>query len=252
MTTPNQSIQDIYNAVLGGDDIDKVAADLGGSSDPNLDFEFNQDFFEAIENEVPEQVEKLAYFIDAARGNGMSDDEIEQTIGQLQEQAKLASVDGGVAADAGDAAVPDDDDFEQKLASAYLEGSERAVSDFLASDFAKQANITEDSVVDFEVGRAKGFGYAETMNELRAMGEKIAQVTAPGPDDAAAAISMLEAQGFDMSNIKKQAGLVPASALSVARALMGKQTSEPEVEEVPEDVRKAFALLQEHGYQFEG
>jgi hypothetical protein len=260
MTTPNQSIQDIYNAVLGDDEVDKVAADLNaGAVDPNLDFEFTTEFFDSIEQEDPESVEKLAHFIDAARGQGMDDKEIEQTIDDLQKQASAVDPDADPAVDP-DAATDDaaDGDFEQKLAGAYMEGSESAVADYLQSEFAKQAGITEDSIVDYEVGRAKGFGYAETMNELREMGDKIAQVTAPGPDDAAAAITMLESQGFDVSNIKKQAGIGPTSAVSVARALMGKEAAEPAAEpeatddEMPEEVKNAFTLLQEHGYQFEG
>ena len=239
-----KDINDIYQAVVGGGELSKVASDIaaGNDVDDRLDFEFNEQFFTDVESDSPEAVEKLANFIGAARENGHSDDEIDEILFGLEKEAR----DPGNAGDANFEPDLEDDEHEEKLAEAYVDGCEKAIERFLSEPAIKQAGFTLESLAEFEVGEARGFGYAETWRQLSEISEKVASATAPGPEDAAAAISQLEAQGFDVSMLRKQAGIEPLSFADKARQIMGKEASAES-----QEVADALRILEGHGWSVE-
>jgi hypothetical protein len=72
------------------------------------------------------------------------------------------------------AAAGETDDFEMAKSAAFAEGVEEAIAHVMGSEIVKTAGVTEDDLMNYELGLAKGQGYAETRMALEAIVEKIA------------------------------------------------------------------------------
>lgn len=153
-------IAKLYDEIMSGEEIEKVASDTTADSGP----EFDRTFFEKVAAGDEESVGAVNAFIDEARAEGHSDEEIEEAIGEAMQAA-------GYDEDYGDL---EDDEFEVAKVSAYLEGSEQAVVDVLESDMAKEAGVTAEDLIEFELGGHFGAGYAETRAEAEEALAKIA------------------------------------------------------------------------------
>lgn len=199
------SIQDIYEAVKS-QEMDKVAAD-SGAAESNLDFDFTPEFFDNLEQEDPGTIEKLGHFIDAAREQGIDDDEIEARITQIESevrgQTKEASAEGEVE---GEVEVEGEEfDYDMAKEAAAWQGAGRALEDYIEK---AAGSVTLEDIQNFELGEIEGATYFQTMQALEEMGDKIAMAKeASSQQDVGSALDVLEAGGFDVSALRKQAGI---------------------------------------------
>jgi hypothetical protein len=154
----SKNIADLYNEVMSSQ-----AATAEKTASAQNDVAFDASFFEKVASGDEEAVGALNAFIDEARSEGHSDEEIEAAIGEAMNDAGI-----DLGEDAGD------DDFEMAKSAAYAEGVEEAFAHVMGSDFAKTAGVTEQDLMEYELGLAKGQGYAETRAALEAVVEKIA------------------------------------------------------------------------------
>jgi hypothetical protein len=164
----SSEIAKLYDEVMSGqaETTEKTAADVNADSGP----EFDAAFFEKVAAGDEEAVGIVNQFIEEARAEGHSEEEIENALGE-------AMVAAGIE-DEQAIGEPETDEFEEAKMSAYLEGSEQAISDVLESPLAKEAGITIDDLVEYELGGHYGTGYAETRTEAEEAITKIAETKA--------------------------------------------------------------------------
>ncbi len=162
-------IANLYNEVMNQAEAEKTASDM--SEGPA----FDKTFFEKVANGEEDAVEALNSFIDDARSEGYSDEQIEEAIGEsMSEAGIIESEDEGEGADDGE------DEFELHKAAAYAEGATKAVEDVLETEMAKTAGVTAEDFMEYEVGMAYGQGYAETRRAAEEIVTKIAAAKIPG------------------------------------------------------------------------
>lgn len=157
----SKNIADLYNEVMSSQAAEKTAADVSAAEGAV----FDRGFFEKVASGDEDAVGALNSFIDEARAEGHSDDEIESAIGQAMADAGIDDEDGEESAD---------DDFENAKMASYNEGAAEAYAHIMGSDAVKTAGITEDDLIQYHLGLAKGQGYAETRQALEEVVEKIA------------------------------------------------------------------------------
>lgn len=155
-------IANLYNEVMNQAEAEKTASDM--SEGPA----FDKTFFEKVANGEEEAVEALNSFIDEARSEGYSDDQIEEAIGESMSDA------GIIESEASDDGEDGESEFELHKAAAYAEGATKAVEDVLDTDMAKTAGVTAEDFMEYEVGMAYGQGYAETRRAAEEIVIKIA------------------------------------------------------------------------------
>lgn len=160
----SKNIADLYNEVMSSQAAEKTAADVSAAEGAV----FDRSFFEKVASGDEDAVGALNSFIDEARAEGHSDEEIESAIGQAMADAGIDDEDGEESAD--DA----DDDFENAKMASYQEGAAEAFAHVMGSEAVKTAGITEADLVQYHLGLAKGQGYAETRQALEEVVEKIA------------------------------------------------------------------------------
>lgn len=146
----------------------KTAADVNADSGP----EFDAAFFEKVAAGDEEAVGIINQFITEAQAEGHSDEEIETALGEAMQAAGIED-DGQTEVE-----EPETDEFEAAKMSAYLEGGEQAIADVLESPLAKEAGITADDLIEYELGGHYGAGYAETRTEAEEAITKIADAKA--------------------------------------------------------------------------
>ncbi len=170
-------IAKLYNDVMAGVEAEKLAADQTADhvaydiETEDEGVEINAEFFSKVASGDEEAVEVMNNFIEEARAEGASDEEIEAAIAEAMQEAGIEDIE---ASDEEWSSDDVDDEFEVQKAAAYLEGAETAVVDALESELAKEAGVTADDLVEYELGSYYGAGYAETRAELDAVVEKIA------------------------------------------------------------------------------
>jgi hypothetical protein len=167
----SKNIADLYNEVMSHQAAEKTAADVSAAEGSSVSFD--RDFFEKVASGDEEAVDALNAFIEEARAEGHSDEDIESAIGE-------AMADAGISDDEESA-----DDFEAEKVAAYNEGAARALADVLDGDLAKTAGVTEQDLADYYLGVSHGLGYAETRSELESVVEKIASAKASGISEMA-------------------------------------------------------------------
>jgi hypothetical protein len=160
----SKNIADLYNEVMSQAATEKTASEAGGVV-------FDRSFFEKVASGDEDSVGALNAFIDEARSEGYNDEQIESAIDEAMNEA---GVDDG--SDGSD--VSDDfseDEFEMAKSAAYAEGVEEAFAHVMESDLVKTAGLTEQDLMEYQLGLAKGQGYAETRAALESVVEKIAE-----------------------------------------------------------------------------
>jgi hypothetical protein len=159
-------IAKLYSDVMAGVEAEKTAAASDMNDENGIDFD--RDFFEKVASGDEDATAVINEFIEEARSEGASDEDIESAIAEAMETAGID--------ENGDAVEPEvEDEYEQSKAAAYLEGSDQAVTDVLDSDFAKEAGVTADDLLDYELGGIYGAGYAETREIVDEVVTKIAE-----------------------------------------------------------------------------
>jgi hypothetical protein len=220
------SIQDIYEAVKA-QETEKVAA-AEGATESDLDFKFTPEFFDNLGTEDPETVEKLGHFIDAARGEGIGDEEIEARLEQIEAEVRGQTKEAGAEEVAEEVEGDGEEvDYDMAKEAAAWQGAGRALEDYIEK---AAGAVTLEDIQAFDLGEIEGASYYQTMQSLEQMGEKIASAkTASQTQNVGGAIDVLEAQGFDVSGLRKQAGI------------------EEEPQAGNEEVEAAIATLREAG-----
>ena len=160
----SKNIADLYNEVMSS----QAATEKTASATQPEGAVFDRGFFEKVASGDEESVGALNAFIDEARGEGYNDEQIETAIGEAMNEA---GVDGAEVAGAEQAS---DDGFEMAKSAAYAEGCEEAFAHVMDSEIVKTAGLTEQDLMEYELGLAKGQGYAETRAALESVVEKIA------------------------------------------------------------------------------
>lgn len=155
-------IAKLYNDVMAGVEAEKLA-EYENASHVAGDMDIDADFFAKVASGDEEAVDVMNNFIEEARAEGASDDEIEAAIAEAMEEAGVE-----------EGEQLEDDEYEVAKAAAYYEGSEQAVADVLSGDLAKIAGVTAEDLVEFELGGFYGAGYAETRAQVEEVVEKIA------------------------------------------------------------------------------
>jgi hypothetical protein len=161
-------IANLYNEVMNQAEAEKTASDM--SEGPA----FDKTFFEKVANGEEDAVEALNAFIDDARSEGYSDDQIEEAIGESMSDAGIIESEGSDDGQEGES------EFELQKAAAYAEGATKAVEDVLETEMAKTAGVTAEDFMEYEVGMAYGQGYAETRRAAEEIVTKIAAAKIPG------------------------------------------------------------------------
>ena len=167
----SSEIAKLYDEVMSGQaqqTTEKTAADVNADSGA----EFDANFFEKVAAGDEEAVGVVNQFIEEARAEGHSDEDIETALGEAMQAAGIED-DGQIEVE-----EPETDEFEQAKMSAYLEGGEQAIADVLESPLAKEAGITAEDLVEYELGGHYGTGYAETRTEAEEALMKIADAKA--------------------------------------------------------------------------
>lgn len=155
-------IAKLYEEVMAGAGTEKVAADM---SETEQGVEFDAEFFTKVASGDEDATMELAAFIDDARANGYDDDAIEAALAEAMAEA-------GVEKQAADEGEEIEDGFEHEKVAAYHEGFAKAIEDGLEK--AASLGVTEDDIVEYELGLAYGGGYAEGRQYLNDAVEKIA------------------------------------------------------------------------------
>lgn len=155
------AIAKLYDDVMAAEHNKTAAANDEGP-------EFTREFFEKVASGDQDAAAEMNQFIETARADGHSDDVIEAAITEAMNDVGASDEPGPQDS------VEEIDEFEQAKAAAYYEGVEEAVADVLGSDLAKEAGITEQHLIDYELGAHKAVGYAETRKELDERVQKIA------------------------------------------------------------------------------
>lgn len=219
----SKNIADLYNEVMS-----QAATEKTASAPENKDGAvFDRSFFEKVASGDEEAVGALNAFIDGARGEGYNDEQIETAIGEAMNEA---GVDGAELAAGEPTADQPQDDFEMAKAAAYNEGVEEAFTHVMESEIVKTAGLTEQDLMQYELGLAKGQGYAETRAALEAVVEKIAaakvadlnKLAEKGKGRAAAAGAAGVAAGAGgVKGYQALKGLGQGSAMAGAKGLYG-------------------------------
>ena len=157
----SKNIADLYNEVMSQAETEKTASDASGVV-------FDRSFFEKVASGDEDSVGALNAFIDEARGEGYNDEQIESAIDEAMSEA-------GVGDDDGTDSDIDEDEFEMAKSAAYADGVEEAFAHVMQSDIVKTAGLTEQDLMEYQLGLAKGQGYAETRAALESVVEKIAE-----------------------------------------------------------------------------
>ncbi len=157
----SKNIADLYNEVMSQAATEKTASDASGVV-------FDRSFFEKVASGDEDSVGALNAFIDEARGEGYNDEQIESAIDEAMSEA-------GVGDDDDTGTGVDEDEFEMAKSAAYAEGVEEAFAHVMESDIVKTAGLTEQDLMEYQLGLAKGQGYAETRAALESVVEKIAE-----------------------------------------------------------------------------
>jgi hypothetical protein len=159
-------IAKLYNDVMAGVEAEKLAADNTAETVAQ-DLDIDRDFFTKIASGDEDAVGVMNNFIEEARAEGASDEEIEAAIQEAMDEAGVEETDL-------EATSETEDEYEAEKAAAYFEGAEQAFADVLEGDLAKIAGVTPDDLVEYELGGFYGAGYAETRAQLEEVVEKIA------------------------------------------------------------------------------
>ena len=147
----------LYEEVMAGAaETEKVASDVNDDTGP----EFGPEFFEKVAAGDEASVTVLNDFIENAKAEGHSEEEIESAIVQVMDDAGIEL--GDDEGEEGDYVDDEASEFEQQKAAAFLEGAEKAIEDAMDSDFAKEAGVSMDDLAEFELGGQYGEGYAQT------------------------------------------------------------------------------------------
>lgn len=197
----------LYEEVMAGAaETEKVASDVNDDAGP----EFGPEFFEKVAAGDEASVTVLNDFIENAKAEGHSEEEIESAILQVMEDA---GVEGGEEAADGTygGEAEEADEFEQQKAAAFMEGAEKAMTDALESDFAKEAGVSLDDLLEFELGGQYGEGYAQTRAVLDNAILKIAE--AKELEKEAGRLGKLKGKLMEMVN--------PTAAQRVAKQTRG-------------------------------
>jgi hypothetical protein len=184
----SKNIADLYEEVMN-----EAAAEKTASAAT-----FDRGFFEKVASGEEDAVEALNSFIEEARAEGHGDDEIEAAIAE-------AMSDAGVDDDEedGEDDGEDDGDFEMAKSAAYSEGAEEAYAHVMEK--AAAFGVTEDDILEYHLGLAKGQGYAETRQALEEVVEKIAAAKGAGAGDFAGKIKdilLAKRMRHGMANMK--------------------------------------------------
>jgi hypothetical protein len=179
------SISNLYDEVMAGA-IEKTAAETEGQ-----DVAFDADFFEKVAAGEDEALGELSAFVEAAQAEGASDEQIEEALGEAMQAAGYDE--GAEGEDAED--DEGEDEFENAKLSAYVQGSEQAIVDALESEMAKEAGVTFDDLVEYELGGHFGTGYAETRQEADEAIEKIAAKKGKAAKGAKALLDKIRGAG---------------------------------------------------------
>ena len=210
-------IAKLYNDVMAGVEAEKLAADHNAEDvahDINEEggVEIDAEFFHKVANGDEEAVEVMNNFIEEARAEGASDEEIEEAINEA-----MGDAEGGE-----DQEVYEEvDELEVQKAAAYYEGAETAVFDALDSELAKVAGVTIDDLVEYELGSHYGTGYAETRSELDAVIEKIATVKYEQASPASLLMKMAKEQQDKKMSGAAKAGIGAAGAAGAGALALG-------------------------------
>lgn len=174
-------IAKLYNDVMAGVEAEKLAADQSAehvADDIDTEdegIEINAEFFSKVASGDEEAVEVMNNFIEEARAEGATDEEIEAAIAEAMQDAGIEEFEGSDEEYENEEASDDsEDEFEVQKAAAYFEGAEQAIVDALESELAKEAGVTIDDLVEYELGAHYGTGYAETRSGIDVVIEKIA------------------------------------------------------------------------------
>lgn len=165
---------DVMNNAQEKTAADAAANDVAEDTGP----EFNAEFFDKVASGDEESAGILNSFIEQAREEGHSDEEIESAIADAMKAAGVEASDeqaDGVDNDQGESVEDEEiDEFEQAKAAAYMEGVNQALADVLESDLAKEAGVTAEDLIDYELGGVYAQGYAESRMAYDEVVEKIA------------------------------------------------------------------------------
>jgi len=154
-------IAEMYEKVMNGidEDLEKTASE---------EVELNNSFLEKVASGDEEAVSQFNQLIEEARSQGASDEQIEAVIEEAMSE-KTAS----------------ENDFEAQKIAAYEEGLNKAFADALQSDMAKEAGVTEQDLMEYDLGTAYGQGYAEGRAMVDDAIEKIAKSKAKVTEEVA-------------------------------------------------------------------
>lgn len=197
----SKNIADLYNEVMSQAATEKTASAQGAV--------FDRNFFEKVASGDGQAVEALNAFIDEARGEGYDDEQIESAIEEAMGEA-------GVEEDFGAS-----DDFEMAKSAAYNEGAQEAYVDILEK--AAGFGVSEEELLEYHLGVAKGQGYAETRGALDEVVEKIAAAKIAAKKPPAGLFSKLKSSAGGMRD--DVANSVAAKMQSVAPARYNAQTA---------------------------
>jgi hypothetical protein len=197
----SKNIADLYNEVMSQAATEKTASDASGVV-------FDRSFFEKVASGDEDSVGALNAFIDEARGEGYNDEQIESAIDEAMSEAGVGDDD-----DTGTDSDIDEDEFEMAKSAAYAEGVEEAFAHVMESDIVKTAGLTEQDLMEYQLGLAKGQGYAETRAALESVVEKI----------AAGKMEALKSMAGKAKDSVMSAGKYVGEGFGNARALAGKE-----------------------------
>jgi len=203
-------IAKLYEEVMSSG-TDKTAADVNADGGPA----FDKSFFQKVASGEEEAVQALNEFIEEAKAEGHSEAEIEEAIGQAMVEAGVETQ-GAEGGDAGD------DEYELQKAAAYAEGAQKAVEDVLGSELAKEAGVTAEDLVEFELGGHFGTGYAETRKVAEEVVAKIAAAKKAEAEKTAGMGSKAKELGRKLL-AKLKAGAGKAKSGASAAAAKGKE-----------------------------
>lgn len=154
----SNTISGLYEDIVN-ENQEKTASEQNGEV-----VEFNAEFFNKLAAEEEAEVSIMDAFIDDAREQGHSDDDISAAIDE--------AMDGAGVKQASDEDEPVESEFDIQKEAAYAEGSEQAVMDSL--EMAKEAGVTMDELADFDLGATYAQGYSDTRGALEDAIQKIA------------------------------------------------------------------------------
>jgi len=207
-----ESIAKLYEDVMAG--VEKTAADTSADGGP----EFDANFFEKVAEGDEESTTALNDFIDESRAAGHSDEEIEEAVDEAMQ---------ATGAEGGSAIGEPDDEYEEAKLSAYNGGAEQALADVLESDMAKEAGVSADDLVDYELGMNFGAGYADARG---ALDEAIQKIAAKGKKGKKLYERLVEKMAPKGSNVPKSLHI--PKGLNMSEAEMALNVSQGEAQRI--------------------